>query len=136
MPASLVNAAVAAVRKTDLLTDWSIAQGQRVMAAATPADVFKAWRDYRTDDVSPRVPQNVLLMAGAKDHYMPLHMLPDQLMTLTAAHSVTARIFTEAESAQNHCQIGNMGLALTVMLDWLDQTGGRIAESRTIEPHL
>jgi pimeloyl-ACP methyl ester carboxylesterase len=30
MPASLVNAAVAAVRKTDLLTDWSIAQGQRV----------------------------------------------------------------------------------------------------------
>jgi alpha-beta hydrolase superfamily lysophospholipase len=127
MPASLVNAAVAAVRKTDLLTDWVIAQGEHVMGVATPADVFQAWREYRTDDVSPLVTQPVLLMAGTKDHYMPLQMLPDQLMTLTAAHSVSARVFTEAESAQNHCQIGNMGLALKVILDWLDETGGRTA---------
>jgi alpha-beta hydrolase superfamily lysophospholipase len=129
IPAPLVNAAVAAVRKTDLLTDWVIAQGERVMGVATPAEVFQAWREYRTDDVSSLVTQNVLLMAGTKDHYMPLHMLPDQLMTLTAAHSISARVFTEAESAQNHCQIGNMGLALKVILDWLDQTGGRTAEA-------
>jgi hypothetical protein len=83
----------------------------------------------RTEDVSPQVTQDVLLMAGAKDHYMPLQMLPDQLMTLTEAHSITARVFTEAESAQNHCQIGNMGLALKVILDWLDETRGRTAES-------
>ena len=127
MPAPLVNAAVDSVRQTDLLTDWVIGQGERVMGVATPADVFQAWREYRTDDVSSLVTQDVLLMAGSKDHYMPLHMLPDQLMTLTAAHSVTARLFTEAESAQNHCQIGNTGLALKVIFDWLDETGGRKA---------
>ena len=115
--------------KTDLLTDWVIAQGERVMGVATPAGLFQAWGEYRTDDVSPLVIQDVLLMAGAKDHYIPLQMLPDQLMTLTAAHSVTARVFTEAESAQNHCQIGNMGLALKVIFDWLDETGGRTVES-------
>jgi alpha-beta hydrolase superfamily lysophospholipase len=129
IPAPVVNAAVAAAGKTDLLTDWVIAQGERVMGVATPADLFQAWREYRTDDVSPLVIQDVLLMAGAKDHYIPLQMLPDQLMTLTAAHSVTARVFSEAESAQNHCQIGNMGLALKVIFDWLDETGGRTAES-------
>jgi alpha-beta hydrolase superfamily lysophospholipase len=129
IPAPVVNAAVAAAGKTDLLTDWVIAQGERVMGVATPADLFQAWREYRTDDVSPLVIQDVLLMAGAKDHYIPLQMLPDQLMTLTAARSVTARVFTEAESAQNHCQIGNMGLALKVIFDWLDATGGRTAES-------
>ena len=129
IPAPVVNAAVAAAGKTDLLTDWVIAQGERVMGVATPADLFQAWREYRTDDVSPLVIQDVLLMAGAKDHYIPLQMLPDQLMTLTAARSVTARVFSEAESAQNHCQIGNMGLALKVIFDWLDETGGRSAES-------
>jgi alpha-beta hydrolase superfamily lysophospholipase len=127
MPASLVNAAVAAVRKTDLLTDWVIAQGERVVGVATPAELFQAWRDYRTDDVSSQVAQDVLLMAGSKDHYMPLQMLPDQLMTLSAAHSISARVFTEAESGQNHCQIGNMGLALKVILNWLDEVGGRAA---------
>lgn len=125
MPASLVNAAVNSVRKSDLLTEWVLAQGERVMGVDTPAEVFKAWHDYRTDDVSGQITQDVLLMAGAEDHYMPLQMLPDQLMLLTAARSVTARVFTAAESAQNHCQIGNMGLALKVILGWLDETGGR-----------
>ena len=127
MPDALVNAAVAAVRKSDLLTDWVIAQGQHVMGVSTPAEVFKAWREYRTDDVSSLVTQDVLLMAGTKDHYMPLHMLSDQLMALTAAHSISSRVFTEAESGQNHCQIGNMGLALKVILGWLDESGGRKA---------
>ncbi len=125
MPETLVNAAVAAVQTSDLLTDWSIAQGERVMGVTSAAEVFRAWRKYRTDDVSSLVKQDVLLMAGAKDHYMPLQMLPDQLMTLTAARSVSARVFTKAESAHNHCQIGNMGEALKVILGWLDETGGR-----------
>ena len=125
MPATLVNAAVAAAQKSDLLTDWIIAQGQRVLGVSSAADVFRAWREYRTDNVSSLVKQDVLLMAGTKDHYMPLHMLPDQMTTLTAAHSVSARVFTEAESAQNHCQIGNMGVALKIILGWLDETGGR-----------
>jgi hypothetical protein len=90
MPASLVNAAVDSVRKSDLLTEWVLAQGERVMGVNTPAAVFDAWRAYRTDDISADITQDVLLMAGAGDHYMPLHMLPDQLMALSAAHSVTA----------------------------------------------
>ena len=131
MPATLVNAAVASVSKADLLTDCVISQGDRVMGTATPADTFAAWREYRTDDISSLVKQDVLLMAGSKDHYMPLSMLPEQLMALTAAHSVSARVFTEDESAQNHCQIGNMGLALKVILDWLDETEGRVASPTT-----
>ena len=125
IPAPVVNAAVSAAAKTDLLTDWVIAQGKRVMGVDTPADVFNAWRQYRTADISPLVKQDVLLMAGTKDHYMPLHMLSDQMISLTSARSITSRVFTEAESAQNHCQIGNTGLALKVIFDWLDETGGR-----------
>ena len=129
IPAPVVNAAVAEAAKTDLLTDWVFRQGERVMGAATPADVLKAWREYHTGDVSPLVTQDVLLMAGTTDHGIPFHQLADQLLTLTAAaRSVTARVFTEAEQASNHCQTGNTGLALKVILDWLDAFGGRTAE--------
>jgi alpha-beta hydrolase superfamily lysophospholipase len=128
IPAPVVNAAVAEAAKTDLLTDWVFRQGERVMGAATPADVLKAWREYHTGDVSPLVTQDVLLMAGTTDLAIPFPMLGEQLLTLTAARSVTARVFTEAEQASNHCQIGNTGLALKVILDWLDAFGGRTAE--------
>jgi alpha-beta hydrolase superfamily lysophospholipase len=128
IPAPVVNAAVAEAAKTDLLTDWVFRQGERVMGADTPADVLKAWREYHTGDVSPLVTQDVLLMAGTTDLAIPFPMLGAQLLTLTAARSVTARVFTEAEQASNHCQIGNTGLALKVILDWLDAFGGRTAE--------
>ena len=39
---------------------------------------------------------------------------------LTNARSITARLFTRGESAQNHCQSGNQGLALKTIVNWLD----------------
>jgi alpha-beta hydrolase superfamily lysophospholipase len=128
IPAPAVNAAVEAAAKTDLLTDWIIAQGKRVLGVSTPADLLQAFSEYNTHDASPLVTQDVLLMAGTKDHGIPFHQLADQLLTLTAARSVTARAFTEAEQAQNHVQIGNQGLAIKVILEWLDASGGRTAE--------
>jgi hypothetical protein len=41
---------------------------------------------------------------------------------LTAARSVTVRVFTKAEHADQHCQIGNIGLACRVLTTWLRNT--------------
>jgi hypothetical protein len=38
---------------------------------------------------------------------------------------MTARLFTRAEQAQNHVQVGNMGLAFRVMVDWMASLGPR-----------
>jgi pimeloyl-ACP methyl ester carboxylesterase len=127
IPAPVIDAAVAAIGKVDLLTEWAFKQANRVMGVTTPSQALTAWQKYRTDDVSPQVTQDVLLMAGSNDHYVPLHQLSDQVLTLSAAPSVSARVFTEVEQAQNHCQIGNTGLAIRVILDWLDASGGRAA---------
>jgi hypothetical protein len=37
------------------------------------------------------------------------------------AQSITERIFSREDHGQNHCQIGNLGLALEVMAKWLLQ---------------
>ena len=39
---------------------------------------------------------------------------------LTHARSVTARLFTREEQAQQHCQIGNLGLQFRVIKDWIE----------------
>jgi pimeloyl-ACP methyl ester carboxylesterase len=125
LPDPVVNAAATAAAQSNLAAQWLLAFGSRAMGATTPADLFRAWRGYRTDDASPLITQDVLLMAGTRDHYVPFSMLAEQLLTLTAARSVTARSFTEAEHAQNHCQVGNLGVAIMAILAWLDATGGR-----------
>ena len=43
-----------------------------------------------------------------------------QLKALKNARSVSDIVFTKESQAQNHCQIGNIGLMLDTMIDWLD----------------
>ena len=67
------------------------------------------------------VKQDVLILTGAEDHFIPLKMHYKQVNALKNARSLTARIFTREDLAQNHCQIGNSGLALDVMLKWIEE---------------
>ena len=87
---------------------------------ATPFDAFEATRAFRTGDISRRVNQYVLLLAGDADHYVPLGQLWDQARMLTMARSITCRVFTRVEAAQAHCQVGNLPLAIAVMTGWLE----------------
>jgi hypothetical protein len=82
-----------------------------------------SYRFYKRSDWRSQAAAHVLVMAGAEDHYIPVHQLPDQIATLTHVRSLTARLFTRAEQAQNHCQIGNMGLAFRVIIDWMESLG-------------
>jgi hypothetical protein len=85
--------------------------------------MMKHYQKYETASISSRLTQDILLLAGAEDHYIPVHQLPDQIATLTHVRSLTARLFTRAEQAQNHVQVGNMGLAFLVMIDWMTGLG-------------
>ena len=124
LPAAVVDRLINRARSRNLLADWGIGNAETVFGVDTPAQALAAVRAMRTDDVSSRITQDVLLMAGAEDHYVPLAQLGAQIQTLTNARSVTARLFTRAESAQNHCQMGNLGLSLRVILGWLDEHTG------------
>ena len=106
-----------------LLLDWAMQEGMHNPGLRTPYEIMKHYQKYETASLSPRLTQDVLLMAGAEDHYIPVHQLPDQIATLTQVRSRTARLFTRAEQAQNHVQVGNFGLAFRVILDWMASLG-------------
>jgi pimeloyl-ACP methyl ester carboxylesterase len=106
-----------------LLLDWMVKLGMHNTGTRTAYAMLKHYQKYETASISSRLTQDVLLMAGAEDHYVPVHQLPDQIATLPRVCSLTARLFTRAEQAQNHCQVGNMGLAFRIMIDWMNGLG-------------
>jgi pimeloyl-ACP methyl ester carboxylesterase len=71
-----------------------------------------------------KVTQDVLILTGRDDHFVPFKMHKKQVGALTSARSVTGKVFYKDSSASNHCQVGNIGLALETMLDWMDKTTG------------
>lgn len=96
-------------------------QGMHVTGTDTPARYLRGIARYNNASVSSGVSQNILLLSGSEDHLVPIHQFKEQISSLTGARSATARLFTRAESAQNHVQVGNLGLAFRVMKKWLEQ---------------
>jgi pimeloyl-ACP methyl ester carboxylesterase len=118
--AALVNALVNRVARKSPVAEWGIHEGMHVTGTSTPYEFFRKAMKFHTADVSGLVTQDVLLLAGREDHYVPVEQFHRQIRMLTHARSITARMFTEAQSAGNHCQAGNYGLAFGTIVAWLD----------------
>lgn len=118
---SLINRVIEGLMKKDLLTNWAMKQGMMVTGTKNPYAFLKTARNYTAEKISEQIVQDVLLLAGNKDHYVPLEMLYDQLKVLKNAKSIMCRIFTEKEDAQGHCQVGNVRLAFEAMENWIEQ---------------
>jgi hypothetical protein len=109
--------------KRDPFVSWGVNQGMHVFGVKTPYLYFKEAMKYTTRSISRRITQDFLLMAGTHDHFIPIKMFFKQARALTNVRSLTCRLFTEAESAQSHCQVGNIELALSFIVSWMDELG-------------
>lgn len=72
------------------------------------------------------IDQDVLLVTGENDAFQPPILLQKQKAALVNAKSITDRVFKKSESADQHCQIGNVGLVLETMLYWVDEYRGEV----------
>jgi len=117
---AVVNPMVGAVMRQSLVVEWGVRQGMHVTGTSTPYDFLRETMCYETRSLSRDLTQDVLVMAGTEDHYVPVHQFAQQIDLLTNARSVTARLFTRSEQAQNHVQVGNLRLSLDVIVSWLE----------------
>ena len=88
-------------------------------------DIFGEMQKMNADNLgSEMVKQDVLILTGQEDHFIPVKMHHMQVAALKNARSVEDRIFTPREQAHNHCMVGNTGLMLDVMAKWLEKIRG------------
>jgi pimeloyl-ACP methyl ester carboxylesterase len=99
---------------------WTLSQLMYMTKQDDVLEAMKAAQWMNAENLhSERVAQDVLILTGREDHFIPFKMHKMQVKALVNARTVTERVFTRDESAQNHCQIGNVRLALSEMTDWL-----------------
>jgi alpha-beta hydrolase superfamily lysophospholipase len=115
---SIIDYAISGVGQSDPIVEWGIAQACHVFGCERASQALRAAQTFHTRDVSDRVRQDVLLLAGAQDHYVPLTQLWEQKRLLSGARSISTRVFTAQEHAQAHCQVGNLPLAISTISDW------------------
>lgn len=67
-----------------------------------------------------KVTQDVLLLSGEKDHYIPAWQFTHLSQNLPNAQ-VESRMFTEAEGGEQHYQVGNYKVAIDYIKEWINR---------------
>ncbi len=101
---------------------WEISNTMYITKSKTPIEGAQMTLDLSRENIhSEKVKQDVLILSGRNDHFIPIKMHDRQVKALVNAKSVTDRVFTKENHAQNHCQIGNIGLLLDVIVKWIKE---------------
>ena len=98
---------------------WSVANGQWVLGTASSMETVKVLDAYSLAHVAGRIKADVLILAGADDHFIPVKQAADFAASLTAARSVCTIIYDRASGGAQHCQMGAQSLWHADFFDWI-----------------
>ena len=120
-PAWLIDAALRIAPRFSADLAWKLQQARHLTGLSKPSEVLHAFGDYTMKPLEGRITQPCLVLAGDADQYVPFERLADVRRVLANAASLDVRIFHEAEDPDmaQHCQIGDLNRAFTIMGDWL-----------------
>ena len=120
-PAWLIDAALRIAPRFSADLAWKLQQARHLTGLSTPSEVLHAFGDYTMKPLEGLIHQPCLVLAGDADQYVPIERLADVRRVLANAASLDVRVFHEAEDPDmaQHCQIGDLNRAFTIMGDWL-----------------
>ncbi|MBD7912249.1 alpha/beta fold hydrolase [Clostridium cibarium] len=106
-----INELMSAKMKGDIDFNWKICKGMDNTGTETPYDFLKAIRLHTMAGIEKFVDQDLLLLAGEEDQYVPIETLALLENNLVNAKSITKKVFTKETGGEQHCQAGRMDLA-------------------------
>jgi len=98
---------------------WAYSNARWTMGTKDIDDTLKACAAYTLAPVADRIRQDVLMLAGTDDHFIPFHQSADFEKALVNARSVTTRVFDGPSGGAGHCQPGALSLYHAAVFDWL-----------------
>jgi hypothetical protein len=113
------EAVVAEERLPSSVFEWCVVQGMHITGTKTPFDFLTAIAQHSLDGILHNVKQDILLTEGEQDHLFDIGWVHRTMRELVCARSVTTRIFTAREGAEQHCQLGNSAVAGHAIVHWL-----------------
>lgn len=115
----VINLLLKRLMENDPMIEWAINHGIHNMGVSTPYEYLEKINKFQFMDVAPQIDQDFLLLGAEKDHFIPVEFYKPIVDGLNNVKSLTFRLFTEREHAENHCNAGNTKLVLNTIIAWL-----------------
>ena len=113
---------------------WAVTQGKHITGATTGYELMQSLATHSVEGILHRITQDVLLTEGENDHLFPISRIHEVMRRLVCAKSVTARIFTAREGAEQHCGVGNSAVVRDEFVSWLSRYCSALAGETAAAP--
>lgn len=114
-----LNALIAAKARLSPGFAWSLANAQWVLGTKSPMETIDVLGRYTLAQVAGRIRADVLILAGADDHFIPARQSTDFVRALTTAGSVRQIVYDRNSGGAEHCQMGAQSLWHADLFDWI-----------------
>ena len=112
---SIINKLIA----NDIDLNWKVNKGYENTGETTPYGLIQNLQRHTMKGIGQFVNQDVLLLAGENDQYVPISRLPQIRQELCNAASITTKVFTKETGGAEHCQAGRPDLAFAEIKKFL-----------------
>ena len=105
--------------KREPIIDWGLKHGMYAYETDDAYGYAKKLQLYELRAVAENITQDMLIIGASEDHFINYHLIGKEIDMLTNVKSLTFRLFTDKEEAQNHCNVGNAKLTLDTICNWI-----------------
>ncbi len=111
--------------KKEPMIDWGLKHGCYAYEAKDAYDYARKLKLYDLEPVAEKITQDMLIIGADQDHFIDYRLIGREINMLKNVKSLTFRLFTDKEDAQNHCNVGNGKIVLDTICDWIIQINRR-----------
>ncbi len=115
----LINLVFGIKAKKEPIIDWGIRHGCYAYEAKDAYGYAQKLKLYDLEPIADKITQDMLIVGASQDHFIDYRMVGHEINMLKNVRSLTFRLFTEREDAQNHCNVGNGKLVMDEILNWI-----------------
>ncbi|MBP3856841.1 MAG: alpha/beta fold hydrolase [Ruminiclostridium sp.] len=121
----VINLVFGKKAKKEPMIGWGLKHGCYAYEAKDAYDYARKLKLYDLEPVADKITQDMLIIGADRDHFIDYRLIGREINMLTNVKSLTFRLFTEKEEAQNHCNVGNGRIVLDAICDWISQINTR-----------
>ncbi len=111
---------------------WALSNSHWTLGSSGLLEMLDAVGPYTLAGVADRIRQDVLILAGAEDQFIPLDQVEKYRRALVNARSITTKVYDRASGGHEHSQLGAPTLWQADFFDWIEEKFGT-TESPNLE---
>ena len=124
----LINFVFEKKARKEPVIDWGLKHGCYAYEAKDAYGYAKKLKLYDLEPIADKITQDMLIIGANQDHFIDYRLIGREVNMLKNVKSLTFRLFTDKENAQNHCNVGNGKIVLDTICDWIQSIDAEAME--------